>query len=99
MMCFCVTCFYFSIFSTFVYYLNCVSLWYIKDNLCEIYTTINTKYLLDLSFTMENDPVKNGEPSASEWFFIIKAKFQLSNIQNKSTKFYTALAALPATLV
>ena len=67
---------------------------------------------------MENDTVKNGEPSsdtvinrvsvkpaefseatASGWFFIIEAQFQLSNIQNKSTKFYTALAALPATLV
>ena len=62
---------------------------------------------------MENDTVKNGEPSsdtvinrvsvkpaefseatASGWFFIIEAQFQLSNTQKNA-----ALAALPATLV
>lgn len=39
------------------------------------------------------------ETTASGWFHILEAQFHLSNITNEGTKFFHALAALPASIV
>ena len=44
-------------------------------------------------------PAEFCEATASGWFCIIEAQFELAKISVPSTKFYTALAALPANMV